>query len=77
VLIVNSLLEDKKVCFTLCLALLNELIVKSDRDTVRNMMHGSHELCEDCFRMKCVDECICDCHGYPKSIHRLTVCLKC
>ena len=29
----------------------------------QNMMKFPGNLCEDCFRMKCVDECVCDCHG--------------
>ncbi len=67
-LTVNSLFEAKKVCFTLCLTILNELIVKSDRGEIRNMMNAPHKLCEDCFRMKCDNGCVCDCHGTQNRI---------
>ena len=37
---------------------------------MQNMMKLPRNLCADCFRMKCVEECVCDCHDtyvHPRS----------
>ena len=46
-----------------CLAISNKLEIISDRNLIQNMMSLPRKLCADCFRMKCVEGCVCDCHG--------------